>query len=148
MEEERSQQTNYQIKHRKRRETMGWVSEWTSVMFVSLPLSVACVSRKCPWLPRVIPSLRASRMAQWERICLPQHEGSVPGSGRSPGGGNGNPLQYSCMENSMDGGAWRATVCGVAESDTIDHAHTHCTIQFRIYFCIDLQMFISYVNNS
>ena len=31
---------------------------------------------------------------------------SIPGSGRSPGGGNGNPLQYSCLENSMDGGAW------------------------------------------
>ena len=32
--------------------------------------------------------------------------GSIPGLGKSPGGGNGNPLQYSCMENSMDGGAW------------------------------------------
>ena len=41
----------------------------------------------------------------------------TPGSGRSPGGGNGNPLQYSCLENPMDGGAWCATVCGVAESD-------------------------------
>ena len=40
--------------------------------------------------------------------------GSVPGLGRSPGGGNGNPLQYSCLENSMDRGAWRATVHGVA----------------------------------
>ena len=34
--------------------------------------------------------------------------GSIPGLGRSPGGGNGNPLQYSCLENSMDGGAWWA----------------------------------------
>ena len=42
--------------------------------------------------------------------------GSIPGSGRSPGEGNGNPLQYSCLENSMDGGAWRATVYGVAKS--------------------------------
>ena len=49
------------------------------------------------------------------------HLGDVsltPGSGRSPGGGNGNPLQYSCLENPMDGGAWCATVCGVAELDT------------------------------
>ena len=42
---------------------------------------------------------------------------SVCGSGRSPGGGNGNPLQYSCLENSMDRGAWRATVQRVTESD-------------------------------
>ena len=42
--------------------------------------------------------------------------GSIPGSGKSPGGGNSNPLQYSCLENPMDTGAWRATVHGVAES--------------------------------
>ena len=44
--------------------------------------------------------------------------GSIPRSGRCPGGGHGNPLQYSCLKNPMDGGAWRATVHGVAESDT------------------------------
>ena len=44
------------------------------------------------------------------------HAGSIPASGRSPGGGNGNPLQYSCAENSMDRGAWRATVHGVTKS--------------------------------
>ena len=44
--------------------------------------------------------------------------GSIPGSGRSPGEGNGNPLQYSCLENSMDGGAWWATVHGVTKSRT------------------------------
>ena len=42
--------------------------------------------------------------------------GSIPGLGRSPGEGNGNPLQYSCLENPMDGGAWWATVYGVAKS--------------------------------
>ena len=41
--------------------------------------------------------------------------GSIPGSGRSSGEGNGNPLQYSCLENPMDGGAWLATVHGVAK---------------------------------
>ena len=40
--------------------------------------------------------------------------GSIPGLGRSPGEGNGNPLQYSCLENPMDRGAWRATVHEVA----------------------------------
>ena len=44
--------------------------------------------------------------------------GSVPESGRSPGGGHGNPRQYSCLENPMDRGAWSATVRGVVESDT------------------------------
>ena len=44
--------------------------------------------------------------------------GLIPGSGRSPGEGNGNPLQYSCLENSMDGGAWQATVHGVAKNRT------------------------------
>ena len=43
-------------------------------------------------------------------------EGSIPRSGRSPGGGNGNPLQYSFLENSMDRGAWQATVHGLAKS--------------------------------
>ena len=42
--------------------------------------------------------------------------GLIPGSGRSPGGGNGNLLQYSCLENPMDRGAWQATVYGVAKS--------------------------------
>ena len=42
--------------------------------------------------------------------------GSIPGSGRSPGRGHGNPLQYSCLENSVDRGAWRATVHGVRKS--------------------------------
>ena len=44
--------------------------------------------------------------------------GSILGSGRSPGEGNGNPLQYSCLENSMDRGAWRAMVPGVTQSQT------------------------------
>ena len=44
--------------------------------------------------------------------------GSIPGSGRSPGEGNGNPLQYSCLENPMDGGARQATVHGVAKNRT------------------------------
>ena len=42
--------------------------------------------------------------------------GSIPGSGRSSGEGDGNPHQYSCLENPMDGGAWRATVHGVAKA--------------------------------
>ena len=44
--------------------------------------------------------------------------GSIPGSGRGPGGGHGNPLQYSCLENAMDRGGWQATVHGVTKSWT------------------------------
>ena len=51
--------------------------------------------------------------------------GLIPGLGRSPGEGDGNPLQYSCLENSMDSGAWWATYspCGCKELDTSEHAH-------------------------
>ena len=44
--------------------------------------------------------------------------GLIPGSGRSPAGGHGNPLQYSCLENPMDRGAWGATVCSISKSQT------------------------------
>ena len=46
--------------------------------------------------------------------------GSNPGLGRSPGGGHSNPLQYSCLENPMDRGTWRATVHSVEELDAIE----------------------------
>ena len=53
-----------------------------------------------------------------ESACNAGDLGLIPGSGRSPGEGNGNLLQYSCLENPMDRGAWSATVHGVAKSQT------------------------------
>ena len=53
-----------------------------------------------------------------ESACNSGDMGSIPGSGRSPGGGNGNPVQYSWLENPKDRRAWRATVHGVTKSQT------------------------------
>ena len=55
-----------------------------------------------------------------ESACNAGDPGSIPGSGRSPEEGNGNPLQYSCLENPMDRGAWGATIHRVSQSDTTE----------------------------
>ena len=63
-----------------------------------------------------------------ESACNAGDLGSIPGLGRSPGEGNGNPLQYSCLENPMDGGAWRASSpWGPKESESTKQTcvHTH-----------------------
>ena len=60
-----------------------------------------------------------------ESTCQAGDESSIPGSGRSPGERNGNPLQYSCLDNPMDRGAWQATVHGVAKSWTQLSDFTH-----------------------
>ena len=57
-------------------------------------------------------------MVMWLSACSAGDPGWIPGWGRSPGEGNGNPLQYSCLKKPMDGGTWRATVHGVAKSRT------------------------------
>ena len=60
--------------------------------------------------------------------------GSIPGLGRSPGEGNGNPLQYSCLKNPMDKGAWWATVHGVAKTQT-----RLSNLTFDFQYCISFQ---------
>ena len=61
-----------------------------------------------------------------ESACSAGDLDSIPGLGRSPGEGSGNRLQYSCLENFMERGAWRATICGVAkESDTTEWLTRH-----------------------
>ena len=69
----------------------------------------------------VYPSIRAFLAAQWMVKNLPANERDtslIPGLERSPGEGNGNLLQYSCLENSMDRKAWQAIVHGVKKSQT------------------------------
>ena len=62
---------------------------------------------------------RASLVADnKESACNERDTGLFPGSGRTPGEGNGNPLQYSCLKNPMDRGAWWATVQSIAKSQT------------------------------
>ena len=66
-----------------------------------------------------------------EPTCQSRRPGSIPGSGRSPGERNGNPLQYSCLENPMDRGAWWTTAHGVAKSLTRLSTHTQSDIQYK-----------------
>ena len=80
--------------------------------------------------------------------CNAGDRGSIPGLGRSPGEGNGNTLQYSCLENPMDRGAWWATVHGAAKSRTRlrDFTHTfsicptlsfpYCVHKSILYICV------------
>ena len=61
-----------------------------------------------------------------ESACNAGNLGLIPELGRSPGGGRGNPLQYSCLENSMDTGAWWDTVDGITESNTVTKHSPTC----------------------
>ena len=72
-------------------------------------------------IDEVCKKQRALWLSSKESTCIAgvtENMGSIPGSERSPGGGHGNPLQYSFLENPMDRGAWRATVHRVTKSQT------------------------------
>ena len=97
-----------------------WVLLWLLHLFTYLGcagsslLRVGFLQLQCAlssWTSPVAQKAKAS-------ACNAGDLGLIPGSGRFPGGGNGNPLQYSCLENPMDGGAWWATAHGVAKSQT------------------------------
>ena len=69
---------------------------------------------------------------------------SIPGSGRSPGGGHGNPLQYFCVENPVDGGAWWPTVHRVAKNQTGLKQLSTFTGVLRKFVSISLSIFVSF----
>ena len=80
------------------------------------------------WIPWPYLSMGLLRwLSGKESTCQAGDLGSIPESGRSPGEGNGTPLQYSCLGNPMDSGAWQVTVHRVSESQTqlSEWAHTH-----------------------
>ena len=79
-----------------------------------------------------------------ESACNSGDPGPIPGSGRSPGGGHGNPFQYSCLENRMDRGAWRATVHGVTNSQTwLKQLSTHtCILNANLHLQMSSTVFI------
>ena len=83
---------------------------------LGIPDSEIVRSHSKSWTSLVAQMVKASAYNEGD-------PGSIPGSGRSPGEGNGNLLQYSCLENPMDRGARGAIVHGVAESDTTERLH-------------------------
>ena len=84
----------------------------------SLPLSLCPCYLIYPYVHVTMLWGLPWQLSSKESACDAGDAGLIPGWGRSPGGGHGNPLQYSCLENPMDGGAWRATVHGVTKSRT------------------------------
>ena len=95
------------------------VLKWPSMIYYnnSSPTPLATLSH-----PTFSPvTLTPDENLYWHyATCSVGDLGLLPGLGRSPGEGNGNPLQYSCLENPMDRGAWWATVSRFAESDSTE----------------------------
>ena len=87
------------------------------------------ISRTCVTSRKLQKEFEPSGSVVKVSACNVGDLGSIPGLGRSPGEGNGNPLQYSCLEDPMEGGAWWATVHGVAKSRTRLSDFTQCLSQ-------------------
>ena len=124
-------------RRRKERQRMRWLDDITDSMDMSLSklqelvmdweawrAAVHGAAKSQTWLSnwttnnRVEPKGLPCSSNGKESACNTGDPGSIPGSGRSSREGNGSPLQYSCLENPMDRGAWQATVCGIAKSQT------------------------------
>ena len=103
------------------------ISKWMLSFLTSVPSSQSWLSDE--FIRQVALGVKNTPVCAGEVRDL----GSIPGSGRSPGEGNGNPLQYSCLENPMDGGAWWATVCGVSKRQTwLKQLSTHAVPAWQV----------------
>ena len=104
-----------------------WVHFIQTTTYVALG-ELLTVSYSRPQASQVVPVVK-----NWPANAGDvRYAGLIPGSGKSPGVGNGNPLQYSCLGNPMHRGAWRDTDHRIAQSDTTEatpHAHTHSNPQ-------------------
>ena len=95
-----------------------------------------------------------AQMVSKVSACNTGDPGSIPGLGRSSGEGNGNPLQYYCLENPRDGGAWQGTVHGIAKSRTRlsgffnTQPCFYCWIQLNIIFFLKKYYLIGYVESQ
>ena len=103
-----------------------YIPSLLSLPSISLPLTLSVqfspsvvFDSATPWIAARQPSLGFPGGSDGKAsVCNARDPGLIPGLGRSPGEGNGSPLQYSCLENPMDSGAWLAAVQGVAKSRT------------------------------
>ena len=119
-------------------------------------MSPTALSMVRDWSGRIgdLPGNSDGKKKKKKSACNVGNQGSVLGSGRSPGEGNSNPFQYSCLENPMDRGVWRATVHGVTRSRTCWVTHTGGMGHACRYFWglpfrpIWLQTFVSHLYSS
>ena len=98
------------------REVEGGHRRFWICLFLKLALSYLTQNQAVFWA--------SGWLSGKESTCNAGDPRLIPGLGRSAGGGNGNPLQYSCLKNPFDRGAWWVTVHGVAELDITEHSHT------------------------
>ena len=130
------------------RKVCSTANYWKTSICVHCKSSVIkfiCQSHYCEFYNMVKSSGKSEKeLPQWlrgeESACNAGNAddtGSIPALGRTPGGGNGNPVQYSCLENPMDRGAWWATVHRVAKSQTLFNVKVRCVLVWECHYYIN-----------